>query len=148
MDIKKPKTPEESLVNASLLLDIYGEMLTERQRRFMRLHFDEDLSFSQIAREFGVSRQAVHDSVKHALAALEGFERALGLVEKQGRSPDADRAGLAGDERERIRQRLDALRDRVSAQERIENTDWLVRELDELIDGLQQKPTGTEAPNV
>jgi predicted DNA-binding protein YlxM (UPF0122 family) len=89
------KDPEEKLVEAGLLFDTYGELLTERQRTFMRLHFDEDLSFSDIAREFRITRQAVHDSVKHALNALRSFENALGLVAGgRSRRGEAELAGL------------------------------------------------------
>lgn len=76
----KPAHPEDQMLQATMLLDVYGELLTERQREFMRLHFEEDLSFSQIARDYHISRQAVHDSVKHAIESLRNFERVLGLV--------------------------------------------------------------------
>ena len=74
--------PEVKLVEAALLLDVYRSQLTERQRTFMQLHFEEDQSFSHIAREFGISRQAVHDSVKHALDTLASLENGLHLVER------------------------------------------------------------------
>jgi predicted DNA-binding protein YlxM (UPF0122 family) len=64
----------------SLLLDAYGELLTNKQRVFMRHYYEEDLSYGEIAREHGVSRQAIFDSVKHGAAALEEFEEALHLV--------------------------------------------------------------------
>lgn len=64
-------------------MDLYGPLLTERQRDFVRLHYDEDLSFGEIAREFGISRQAVHDAVKHAERALESYDRKLGLTPGQ-----------------------------------------------------------------
>ena len=135
MDGNRPKEPEENLVEASLLLDIYGEMLTERQRRFMRLHFDEDLSFSQIAREFRVSRQAVHDSVKHALKSLETFERALKLVEKS-RVGNEPRQGESVSGRQLV-ERLTDLRDRVATQPIGQNSQWVVDELNALITLLQ-----------
>lgn len=71
----------EKRLRMSLLLDAYGELLTDKQRQFMHLYYEEDLSFGEIAAEFDVSRQAIYDSVKHGEDALEGFERALRLVE-------------------------------------------------------------------
>ena len=62
------------------LLDLYGALLTDRQRDFVRLHYAEDLSFGEIAREHGVSRQAVHDAVKHAEASLLEYDAKLGLT--------------------------------------------------------------------
>jgi hypothetical protein len=66
------------------LLDAYGELLTEKQRDFLRRYYEEDFSFGEIAREASVSRQAVFDSVKHGEAALENYEHVLGLVGSGG----------------------------------------------------------------
>ncbi|MEN6626902.1 MAG: YlxM family DNA-binding protein [Candidatus Sumerlaeia bacterium] len=65
----------------SLLLDVYGGLLTEKQRSFMQRYFEQDMSFGEIAREQGVSRQAIFDAVKHGEESLEKFERALKLVD-------------------------------------------------------------------
>lgn len=64
----------------SQLLDTYGNQLTEKQRTFLRLYFEDDLSFGEIAREHGVSRQAIFDSVRHGEEALENLESNLGLI--------------------------------------------------------------------
>lgn len=65
---------------ACLLLDFYGNLLTERTRGMLELHFDEDISLSEIAEQMDISRQAVHDGVARGLATLEGYERKLGLI--------------------------------------------------------------------
>jgi predicted DNA-binding protein YlxM (UPF0122 family) len=65
----------------SLLLDAYGELLTLKQRTFLRHYYEEDLSFGEIAREYGVSRQAIFDSVKHGEESLENFEKVMKLVD-------------------------------------------------------------------
>ncbi len=70
-------------VRMGQLLDLYGPLLTDKQREFMSLHYGEDLSFGEIAREYGVSRQAVHDAVKHAEQALESYEERLRLTPAQ-----------------------------------------------------------------
>lgn len=62
------------------LMDIYGELLTDRQREFMELHYAEDLSFGEIAEQFEVSRQAIHDAVKHGEESLENYELKLKLM--------------------------------------------------------------------
>ncbi|MGI6721806.1 MAG: YlxM family DNA-binding protein [Anaerovoracaceae bacterium] len=64
----------------SLLLDYYGGLLTERQREVTRLYHDENLSLAEIAEEFGISRQGVHDALKNAEAALLSYEEKLGLA--------------------------------------------------------------------
>ena len=54
----------------SLLLDFYGEMLTQKQRSFLMYYYDEDLSLSEIAENEGITRQGVRDAVKRAEAQL------------------------------------------------------------------------------
>lgn len=65
------------------LLDIYGGLLTDLQRRYCEMHFAEDLSFGEIAREQNISRQAVHDTVKNALALLDNYETHLKLLAQE-----------------------------------------------------------------
>lgn len=66
----------------NMLYDFYGQLLTERQRSLMELYYSQDLSLGEIAGEYGVSRQAVYDTLKRAGKALEDYEARLGLVRK------------------------------------------------------------------
>jgi predicted DNA-binding protein YlxM (UPF0122 family) len=72
--------PLDKVVRIGQLMDLYGGLLTERQRTFVQLHFEEDLSFGEVGRMYEVSRQAVHDAVKHAERSLEEYEKKLGLL--------------------------------------------------------------------
>lgn len=72
----------ESFVRLNLLLDFYGQLLTERQRLACRLYFEENFSLGEIAQELGVSRQAVHDTLRRAADSLEGYEERLKLVDR------------------------------------------------------------------
>jgi len=72
----------ERFVRISLLFDFYGQMLTEKQRQAVELHYGMDFSLSEIAEELGVSRQAVHDLLKRSEEALEQYEARLGLAER------------------------------------------------------------------
>lgn len=67
-------------VECSLLLDAYGALLSERQRQFLSLFYEEDLSLAEIAEQFDISRQAVHDAIRHGEAQLQTYEDALHLV--------------------------------------------------------------------
>lgn len=60
------------------LADIYGPLLTDRQREMLRLYYGEDLSLAEVAERFGVSRQAIHDLLRRSVLALEGYEAKLG----------------------------------------------------------------------
>lgn len=70
----------DKVSRVALLLDFYAPLLTERQRELAELHFEHDLSLGEIAGEFGISRQAVHDGLARAEAQLEALEARLGLV--------------------------------------------------------------------
>ena len=43
----------------TMLFDFYGELLTDRQKEFYDLYYNEDLSLSEIAENYGISRQGV-----------------------------------------------------------------------------------------
>lgn len=67
------------------LFDLYGGMLTEKQRDVMDLYYNEDLSLSEIAEHEGITRQGVRDSIKRAEAVLLELEEKLhilGLVQE------------------------------------------------------------------
>lgn len=64
------------------LLDIYGGLLTEKQQAILNMHYNEDLSLSEIAANENVSRQAAFDIVKRAEKLLLGYDEKLGLFEK------------------------------------------------------------------
>ncbi len=63
----------------NLLFDIYGPLLTLRQRGALRLYYADDLSLREIAGEYGISRQAVYDLLRRAVKTLEMLECKLEL---------------------------------------------------------------------
>lgn len=70
----------EDTTRINLLYDFYGNLLTEKQREYLELYYQDDLSLGEIADNDGISRQGVHDLVKRAVRALENAEERLGLV--------------------------------------------------------------------
>ena len=73
---------EDSRLMRSMLLDFYGQLLTEKQRECFDLHYNEDLSLSEIAEQCGISRQGVWDNIRRAEAALQELEEKTGLVRR------------------------------------------------------------------
>ena len=69
-------------VDLAFLSAFYGGMLTEKQRRILSLHCEEDLSLAEIAEEVGISRQAVHESLNRAASRLNEMESALGVASR------------------------------------------------------------------
>ncbi len=81
MDEKRFNTASEaSRAEIALLLDFYGNALTERQRRTAELYFQEDLSLAEIADMTGITRQGVRDGLKKAEKALFEYEDRLGIA--------------------------------------------------------------------
>lgn len=72
----------EKIVRQSMLYDFYGELLTEHQKSIYEDVVVNDLSYSEIARLNGISRQGVYDMVKRCDKILEDYEEKLHLVHK------------------------------------------------------------------
>ncbi len=77
-------------LEVTMLFDIYGEMLTQKQRDFIGYYYDDDLSLAEIAENEGITRQGVRDAIKRAENQLYDFESHLGLK----RRFDETRVGL------------------------------------------------------
>ena len=64
----------------SRLCEVYGTLLTPRQAEVIELFYAEDLSLSEIAENFSISKQAVYDLLKRTEAILENYEDKLRLL--------------------------------------------------------------------
>ena len=78
----------ERIAQQVFLYDFYGELLTEHQKQVYEDVVLNDMSLSEIAEEFGISRQGVHDLVKRCDKILTGYEEKLHLVERFLRSKE------------------------------------------------------------
>lgn len=70
-------------IKISMLLDIYGKLLTERQFDIADLYYNQNLSLSEIADELEITRQAVRKSLVEAEKNLFDFEEKLGAFSKK-----------------------------------------------------------------
>ena len=66
----------------TILLDFYGDMLTEKQRDFLGYYYNDDLSLSEIAQNEGITRQGVRDAIKRAETQLFEMESRLELARR------------------------------------------------------------------
>ncbi len=73
----------------TMLFDFYGELLTDRQKEFFDLYYNEDLSLAEIAENYGISRQGVRDVIVRAEAAMTEIEDRTGIIKRFMRSKEA-----------------------------------------------------------
>lgn len=69
-------------IEISMLLDLYGEVLTTKQRDYLCFYYNDDLSLSEIAENEGITRQGVRDAIKRAEAVLYDMESKLKFSQK------------------------------------------------------------------
>lgn len=65
-----------------MLYDFYGELLTDKQRKYVKLYYREDFSLAEIAEVNNVSRQAIYDNIKRTEQLIEMYEEKLQLFAK------------------------------------------------------------------
>lgn len=61
------------------LLDIYENMLTDKQRNILDLYYNEDLSLAEISENLGISRQGAMDMIHRAEAQIDSMDSKLNL---------------------------------------------------------------------
>ncbi len=72
----------EKIVKQGILYDYYGSLLTKRQQQIYEDAVSNDLSLSELAEEYGISRQGIHDLLKRCDKILAGYEEKLGCIER------------------------------------------------------------------
>ncbi len=72
----------EKNVKISMLLNIYGKLLTEKQYEFLDNYYNSDLSLSEIAENMNITRQAVRDNIKKGENKLFEFEEKLEIMKR------------------------------------------------------------------
>ena len=72
----------EKKVEISILWQIYGKLLTEKQYQYIDYYYNEDLSLSEIAENENITRQAVRDLIKKGERKLFEYEEKLLFMKK------------------------------------------------------------------
>lgn len=67
----------------SMLLDMYGNLLTSKQQDMLDLYYNQNLSLSEIAEDADITRQGVRKILVDGEKKLNNFEELLGLLEKK-----------------------------------------------------------------
>ncbi len=72
----------EKKVELSILCQIYGKLLTEKQYEVINDYYNNDFSLSEIAENNNITRQAVRDMIKKGESKLFEFEEKLLIMKK------------------------------------------------------------------
>lgn len=78
----------EDRFKISILVDLYGVLLTDKQRDILILYYNDDLSLAEIAEIMNTSRQAVFDLIKRCHKMLLEYESKLNLLESENKKND------------------------------------------------------------
>lgn len=115
MDSVRDTDQLEKIYKQTMLFDFYGELLTEHQKQVYEDAVYNDLSLSEIAETYGISRQGVHDLIKRCDKLLQGYEDKLHLIERFGKAKETVRliqtmTEISGEGAEVLRKRLEDIR--------------------------------------
>lgn len=67
------------------LYDIYGELLTDKQKEYFEDYYFNNLTLSEMAENYRVSRNAIHKQIKETEEKLNHYEEILKVYEKTKR---------------------------------------------------------------
>lgn len=72
----------DNVLKYTKLFDYYGNLLTEKEQIYFKDYYFENLSLSEIAQNYNVSRNAVHKQIKSCEIKLEQYEEKLGIIKR------------------------------------------------------------------
>ena len=65
-----------------ILYDYYGELLTDKQKKYFKDYYFENLSLSEMSENYNISRNAIHKNIKETVDKLLYYEEVLKLYDK------------------------------------------------------------------
>ena len=75
----------EDFIYYNNLYDYYKELLTDKQREYFEDYYQNNLTLSEMADNYQVSRNAIHKQLKETVKLLEGYESKLSLYDKMNK---------------------------------------------------------------
>ena len=72
----------EDIIYYNELYDLYGELLTDKQKEYFENYYFNNFSLSEMAENYDVSRNAVFDQIKKVINILEEYEEKLKVFNK------------------------------------------------------------------
>ena len=114
----------------TMLFDFYGDLLTERQKEFYDLYYNDDLSLAEIAENYDITRQGVRASIVRAGRTLEDVEEKTGLIRRFHQIRDAAN---------RMREIIGSMDELNRNSLRDDTLDGLCRQLEEIVGELERE---------
>lgn len=78
----------DEVYEISMLIDFYGKLLKEKHLLILQYYYGEDYSLSEIAEQFSITRQGVHDLIRRTVEKLRQYEKQLGLIKRFARNKE------------------------------------------------------------
>lgn len=78
----------EKFVYLNCLFDLYGDLLTEKQKKYFTSYYFDNLSYGEISDKYGISRNAVYHQLKLIEDKLNFYEEKLKLYSKKNTIDD------------------------------------------------------------
>ncbi len=72
----------EKYVYLNELFDLYGDLLSDTQKKYFRDYYFDNLSYGEIAEKYDVRRNAILKQLKIGVDKLNKYEKTIGLYEK------------------------------------------------------------------
>lgn len=72
----------DKTLEMAMLFDFFGDLLTEKQRTYFDLYYNDDLSLAEIAEQVDISRQGVRDVISRTENILREYEKKTGIVSR------------------------------------------------------------------
>lgn len=72
----------EEFIYYNELYDLYGKLLTDKQQEYFENYYFNNLSLSEMAENYGISRNAIHKQLKIVIDKLNDYEDKLRLNKK------------------------------------------------------------------
>ncbi len=73
----------ENVIYFNDLYDLYGNLLTEKQKMYFEDYYFNNLSLSEMAENYNVSRNAIFKQIHIVIDKLEEYEKKLELYKKK-----------------------------------------------------------------
>ena len=80
-----------------ILYDYYEDLLNDKQKEYFSLYYFDNLSLSEISENLGVSRNAIHKSLKSIEVLLLEYENKLKIYYKTKKIEDIIRGSMVED---------------------------------------------------